>query len=156
MKLHSWAARWGIPLAAIAELQEVYGLNGTTGDTVGKSEAYAQSRIVLEAAHKGVRLWRNNVGVLEDRNGRPVRYGLMNESSAMNAVLKSPDLVGIRPVRIEQQHVGLVIGQFCAREAKEPGWHYSETEHELAQLRALELINAMGGDACFATGEGTI
>jgi hypothetical protein len=160
MKLHAWAARWNIPHAAIVELQGMYGLNGTPGDdgaaVKGKSEAYAQSQVVLEAARKGVRIWRNNVGVLEDKTGRPVRYGLANQSKEINAVLKSGDLIGIRPVVITPALVGHTIGQFVSREIKEPGWHYTETEREAAQLRWAELINSLGGDACFATGEGTL
>lgn len=159
MKLYAWAARWGIPPQAIAELCDVYGLDGTPGDASfagKKSEAFAQSQIVLEGARKGVRLWRNNVGVLEDRTGRPVRYGLANQSKQENEVIKSGDLIGIRPVAITPAHVGQVIGQFVSREAKEPGWKYSETPRELAQLRWAEMINSLGGDACFATGEGTL
>lgn len=156
MKLHAWAARWRIPLDAIQELQNLYGLDGTANDRAGKSEAFAQSQVVLEGARKGVRLWRNNVGVLEDKTGRPVRYGLANQSKEINAVLKSGDLIGIRPVLITPSHVGHTFGQFVSREIKEPGWHYAETEREVAQLRWAELINSLGGDACFATGEGTL
>lgn len=156
MRLYEWAARWGIPLAAIAELKDVYALDGTPDDRVGKSEAYAQSQVVLEGARKGVRLWRNNVGVLEDRNGRPVRYGLANRDKAENELIKSGDLIGIRPVLITPDLVGATLGQFVSREIKEPGWTYAETEREVAQLRWAELICALGGDAAFATGEGSL
>lgn len=158
MNLHAWAARWGIPIQAIAELQASLGLDGTPGDEphVGKSEAFAQSQVMLEAASKGIRLWRNNVGVLPDKTGRPVRYGLANQSKAMNELIKSSDLIGIRPVTITAAHVGLVLGQFVGREMKEPGWHYSGTEREEAQLRWAELICSLGGDASFATGEGSL
>lgn len=158
MNLYSWAFRWGVPAQAIADLRVTLGLEGTLGEAqhVGKSEAFAQSQVVLEAAHKGVRLWRNNVGVLLDKTGRPVRYGLANQSKEMNKLLKSSDLIGIRPVSITQAHVGLVLGQFVGREMKEPGWHYSGTEREEAQLRWAELICSLGGDAAFATGTGSL
>lgn len=159
MKLYAWAARWGIPLAAIQELQAVYGLDGTPGDEPyrgKKSESFAQSQVVLEGARKGVRLWRNNVGVLEDKTGRPVRYGLANQSKEQNAVIKSGDLIGIRPVLIVPEMVGVTIGQFVSREIKEPGWRYAETEREAAQLRWAEMVCALGGDAAFATGEGSL
>lgn len=157
MKLYAWAARWHIPLGAIAELKDVYALDGTPGDVaVGKSEAYAQSQVVLEGSRKGVRLWRNNVGVLEDANGRPVRFGLANQSSDINKIIKSGDLIGIRPVLITPALIGATIGQFVSREIKEPGWRYAETEREAAQLRWAEMICALGGDAAFATGEGSL
>lgn len=156
MKLHTWAARWHIPLAAIVELQNIYGMNGTADDRVGKSEAYAQSVVVLEGARKGVRLWRNNVGVLKDDTGRPVRYGLANRNSDENEIIKSGDLIGIRPMLITPDLVGATIGQFVSREIKEPGWRYAETEREVAQLRWAEMISALGGDAGFATGEGSL
>jgi len=156
VKLHTWAARWHIPLAAIVELQNIYGMNGTADDRVGKSEAYAQSVVVLEGARKGVRLWRNNVGVLKDDTGRPVRYGLANRNSDENEIIKSGDLIGIRPMLITPDLVGATIGQFVSREIKEPGWRYAETEREVAQLRWAEMISALGGDAGFATGEGSL
>ncbi|HWI05787.1 MAG TPA: hypothetical protein VNT52_18415 [Acidimicrobiales bacterium] len=157
--LYQWAARWGIPPAALAELQrECLGLEGTPGDDphVGKTESFSQSQIVLEAARKGVRLWRNNVGVLRDESGRPVRYGLANQSKQMNEIIKSGDLIGIRPVLVTPAHVGHVIGQFVSREAKAPGWHYSGRDREVAQLNWANLICSMGGDAAFATGEGSL
>lgn len=125
----------------------------TPGDMAGFCEAAIQQRIRQAAAMSGGILWRNNVGALPDARGVPVRYGLMNESPAMNARNKSPDLVGIRPVLIEPRHVGTVIGQFWARECKAAGWQFSGNAHELAQLNAINLINTYGGDANFTTGE---
>jgi hypothetical protein len=157
VNLYTWAARWQIPLAAIADLQAKCGLDGTPGiEATGKSEAFAQSQVVLEGARKGVRLFRNNVGVLEDRNGRPVRFGLANRTAEENAAIKSGDLIGIRPVTVTPAHVGTTLGVFVSREIKEPGWRYAGTEREVAQLRWAELILACGGDAGFATGEGSL
>lgn len=159
MKLYAWAARWRIPPQAIAELQTVYGLDGTPGDDEHagkKSEAFAQSQVVFEGAQKGIRLWRNNVGAFQDDTGRLIRYGLANDSKQLNAVVKSGDLIGIRPVRIGPEHVGQVIGQMVSREIKAPGWRYSETPREVAQLRWAEMIMSLGGDAGFATGPGSL
>lgn len=121
-----------------------------------KSEAAVQVAVRLEAARKGVALWRNNVGVLLDRRGVPVRYGLANDSSAVNANFKSADLIGIRPVLITPAHLGLTIGQFVSREVKAEGWRYTGDEREVAQLRWAELVLSLGGDAAFCTGEGTL
>lgn len=63
-------------------------------------------------------LWRNNVGVLIDKTGRPVRYGLANESKAMNNRYKSADLIGIRRVTITPDMVGSVVGVFMSVEVK--------------------------------------
>lgn len=143
-------------------LQELAGLFGMHGDhtlpaaAVGTSEAAVQSVVRLEAAHKGVRLFRNNVGVLTDENGRPVRYGLANDSKQVNEKIKSGDLIGWRPVLIEQRHVGQVIAQFVSRECKRVGWRYTGEGREVAQLAWAQLCVAGGGDAAFCTGEGTL
>jgi len=158
--LHEWAIAWRIPGAALQDLQHRLGLltppmtKATPG--YGKSEAYSSSAIRLEAGQKGVLLFRNNVGALKDASGRPVRYGLANDSAEVNDAIKSADLVGIRKVLITPQHVGYYVGQFVSREAKEPGWQYTGTEREVAQLAWLNLILANGGDAAFATGAGTL
>lgn len=80
-------------------------------------------------------LFRNIVGVsCLDANGRPVRYGLANESPDQNKVIKSADLIGIRPVLIEPRHVGHTIGQFVSREVKKGGWVYTGKGREAAQM----------------------
>lgn len=103
-----------------------------------------------------MRLWRNNVGGTYTEEGSFLRYGLANDSKQMNDAIKSHDLIGIRPVLIEQHHVGKIIGQFVSREVKAAGWKYRGTKREEAQLRWAELIASLGGDACFANGEGTL
>jgi len=107
----------------------------------------------LEASQKDIRLWRNNVGACKDERGNYFRYGLCNDSAKLNESIKSSDLIGIRPVRLPD---GRVIGQFVARECKRPGWKYSGTPRERAQLAFLELVRGMGGDAQFCTGVGTL
>lgn len=121
----------------------------------GISESASQAAVRLEASRLGIKLLRNNVGVLQDARGVPVRYGLANESHSVNAAVKSSDLIGWRPVLITQQHVGQVIGQFVSRECKRPGWKYSGTDREKAQLAWLTLVASGGGDASFCTGEGS-
>lgn len=153
----AWAARWGIPSAAMADLQtNLLGLDGTPGSPVGKSEAAVQNQVRLEASRKGGRLWRNNVGAGYSEDGSFMRWGLANDSANVNRVIKSADLIGLRPVLIAPEHVGLVLGQFVSREIKAAGWRYVGTDREVAQLNWCTLISALGGDACFATGEGTL
>lgn len=160
MTLHEWAAKWRIPYEAVADLQRQFGMDGT--DLGGlepnhaRNETGVAASIRVEAARKGLRLWRNNVGAMEDATGRHVRFGLANDSAAVNARIKSADLIGIRPVVIEAHMLGHTVGQFVSREVKAPGWHYIDTPREQAQKRWAELVVSLGGDACFATSEGTL
>lgn len=157
--LIQWAIRNGVSNNALAELRGIFGiespspLNPSNRDM---TEAAVQSRVRLEAAQKGLRLWRNNVGALLDSRGVPVRYGLANDSPQLNKVVKSGDLIGWRPVRITPAHVGTLLAQFVSRECKKPGWKFNGDEHERAQLRWAEAVMADGGDAAFCSGEGTL
>ncbi len=119
------------------------------------SESRVQSLVRLEGPRFDAKLWRNNVGVLTDADGRPVRYGLANDSRELNKVLKSSDLIGWRTIIITPDMVGLRIARFVARECKPEGWRFTGTDREVAQQAWIDLVNADGGDAAFATGEGT-
>lgn len=158
MNLYTWALKHHVSHAAIADLQELVGLNGMAlpDELEGRSEAALQTMVRLEAANKGMYLWRNNVGAGHLDNGSFLRWGLANESDKINKVFKSADLIGIRPVTITQTMVGQCIGQFVSREMKKADWKYSGTEAEVAQLAWANLILANGGDAGFATGPGTL
>lgn len=159
--LHDWAARHGVSAEALHDLQITLG-TGTPSTTdpaavrVIKSEAGVQNAVRMEASREGLRLFRNNVGALPAEHGRIVRFGLGNDSPAINAVLKSADLIGIRPLLIEPKHVGTRVGQFVSREIKSTDWRYTGSGRETAQLAWANLVNSLGGDATFATGEGTL
>lgn len=156
MMLEHWAAKHGVSTAALAELRQLMVATGTDPLPIaGVSEAAVQNQVRLEASKLGLRLWRNNVGVLTDERGVPVRYGLANDTPAMNKTIKSADLIGIRPILIQPHHVGTVIGQFVSREVKRVGWVYRGNAHEAAQLKWAELVNGLGGDATFAAGLGS-
>lgn len=115
-------------------------------------ESSVQQRVRLDASYNGETLWRNNVGVLVDLTGRPVRYGLANESAAENKLIKSSDCIGIKPTIITQEMVGYMIGRFLAVENKEEGWTFSEKdERAVAQARYHEIVRNAGGLAGFAT-----
>lgn len=149
MSLFTWATRHNISPQALAELTEIFGL--CPAEKSGLSESSIQTRVRLEASRMGARLWRNNSGV-DTSEGKHVRYGLSNESPQMNSVCKSSDLIGIKPVLITQEMIGSTIGQFMAREVKKGGWHYTGTPREVAQLKFLEIVNALGGDGKFTNG----
>lgn len=118
---------------------------------MSKSEKATQAEVMLGASRKGWLLWRNNSGVAVRQDGTPVRYGLANVSHKMNQVIKSSDLIGIRPVVITQEHIGMVIGQFVALETKKEGWEFKGNEHETAQKNFIDQINIKGGYACFVS-----
>lgn len=151
--LLEWAKRWGIPQCAIDDLFAE--CNFKPAKTQEGSETAVQTDVRLEASEKGKILWRNNVGVLFNEHGTPVRYGIANDTPAMNKTIKSSDLIGINPILIQPHHVGTIIGQFFVRETKKAGWSFKGTDHEIGQLRFLLLVQRFGGDAKFATGRGT-
>ena len=158
--LHEWAARWSIPAPCMADLVACMGVGVVppeppTPAPSNATEAWSQSMVRLEAPRYGIWLGRNNVGALLDKRGVPVRFGLGNESKQQNEVMKSGDLIGIRPVVVTASMVGCTIGQFVSRECKRPGWTYRGDAHEVAQANWAALVIKFGGDAKFATGEGS-
>lgn len=160
MNLEEWATDWKVPAAAVADLRRRMGIGTEAAPQLkvdGKpgSESRQQSLVRLDAAENRVWLTRNNVGVLIDKTGRPVRFGLANESKEQNEAVKSADLIGIRAVLIGPQHFGKVIGQLVSREVKHEGWVYTGDEHEVAQLAWANFILSKGGDAAFCTGPGS-
>jgi len=169
--LAEWAARWGIPSQALAELAACSIVEPDPDNLVGgKTEAYVQSAIRgIEAPSKGVFLWRNNVGagsIYRDDDlcdtcrmrlkKRPVRWGLANDSSRVNKVIKSADLIGIQRVLITSDMVGKYIGQFKSRECKSEDWQYTGTPEEQAQLAWATIINDNGGDAKIVKAVGSL
>lgn len=117
------------------------------------SEAEVQAAVRLEYARRGYRLWRNNVGVLTNANGTPIRYGLGNDSPAVNRRLKSSDLIGWRPVTIAPDMVGQTLAVFVSLECKPSGWKLTDgDERGQAQQRWLDMVRADGGEAAFMTG----
>lgn len=117
------------------------------------TEREVQTAVRLEYARRGYRLWRNNVGLLYDDTGRPVRFGLGNDSAALNAQIKSSDLIGWRPVVITPGHAGLTIAQFVSLEIKASDWHLTPGDKRAqAQKRWLDLVSGDGGEARFVTG----
>lgn len=90
--------------------------------------------LLLAASAQGVTLFRNNVGVLQDRAGHYVTYGL---------AVGSPDLIGWQPVTIGPEHLGRRLAQFVGIEAKTETGRLSEPQR--AFLGALERAGAVSG-----------
>jgi len=145
-QLIEWANRWALPLEALADLRAALNADDVeVGAMAGRSEAAVQNNTRLRAAKLGGRLWRNNKGAYKDEHGNFIRYGLANDTPALSKVLKSSDLIGIYPLRIEAAHVGSIVGQFWAVECKEGNWTGVRGEHEEAQLAFGRLVVANGG-----------
>lgn len=66
--------------------------------------------ILLECGSGATRLFRNNVGVLQDRNGQHIRYGVCNPGGS--------DLIGWTKVVITPEMVGQTVAVFTAVETK--------------------------------------
>lgn len=107
-----------------------------------KSEASVLNDVRLRAARKGLRLFRNNVGVLVDATGRPVRFGLANDSPALNKALKSADLIGYETLTITADMVGQRIARFLSVECKAPGGRIHPGQQAWA-----DLVTSEGGRA---------
>ena len=138
-----WAAAYGIPPAALADLTARLTLSEHPAAEAGRSEAAVQADIRLAASQRGdLVLWRNNSGAYQNDQGQWVRYGLNNESAQQNKRMKSADLIGIhRP-----------SGRFVSIEVKRPGWKHSDaSERDRAQAAWAATVAAMGGVALRVT-----
>ena len=154
--LHEWAARNGVSPKAMAELSQLLFQPDLAYPKApeGSKENWVQNQIRMMAPQRGAILMRNNCGALKDEKGRIVRFGLYNDSAAMNSVMKSADLIGGYKLLIKPEHVGKTVLQFMSVECKRPGWVFNKNnEHELAQQRWANYILSSGGIACFSTGE---
>jgi hypothetical protein len=156
--LSQWALKWGVPFEAVQDLRQQFGTatDPARAPTIGRSEAAVQNLVRLEASRNGGRMWRNNRGACYDEHGNFIRYGLANDSKQLDKIIKSSDLIGVKPVAITPAHIGQTLGVFVSREVKPADWRYTGTPRERAQLAWLELIASLGGDAAFASGEGTL
>ncbi len=155
--IYQWAIRNCVSVQALKELEIIFGIEDPPpGQSEVHTEVYVQSLVRLEAGRKGLKLWRNNVGVLMNEQGTPVRYGLGNDSPKLNKILKSGDLIGWRPILIKPEHIGHRIAQFVSRECKKPSWIFTGSERETAQLKWIQSVCMDGGDASFVTGEGSL
>lgn len=93
-------------------------------------------RLLYEKSSR-VRLFRNNVGVLPDKRGGYVKYGLCTGSS---------DLIGWRATEFCCGRCGNilpVVAVFTAIEIKRPGC--TPTEDQDAFLRAVKLAGGISG-----------
>lgn len=152
--LIEWANRWQIPPQALEELCSAALYLEVPKDA--SAEARVQSEIRLKAARAGKYLFRNNVGAGKLASGSFVRFGLGNDSVALNAKFKSADLIGIERVQVTQEMVGSHIGRFLSVECKRRDWKLAGTLEECAQVAWATLINAQGGRAIITNTDGSV
>lgn len=91
-------------------------------------------RIMLAASRATGRLFRNNVGVLQDAEGRYVAYGVGGKGGS--------DLLGWETIEVTPDMVGTKVAVFCAIEVKRPG--ESATPE---QLDFINMVVSAGGRA---------
>jgi hypothetical protein len=103
------------------------------------SETALLGRLLIRCSQLGARLFRNNVGRLQDARGRWVQYGLCVGSS---------DLIGYVPVVIQPEHVGQTLAVFLAIECKSAMGTLRPDQRQF-----LSVVKQHGGIACIARSE---
>lgn len=88
-----------------------------------KPERVVLSECLIELSRLGARVFRNNTGLLYDKQGRPVKFGLCVGSS---------DIIGI------------YNGRFLAVECKATG---KRVKPDSAQDKFIKMIRSQGGIA---------
>lgn len=97
------------------------------------SESQVVQAVRAQLSNGDVRLFRNNSGALQDRNGTWVRYGLAVGSS---------DLIGLKSIVITEDMVGKRVAIFVALEGKA---QYAKTTDE--QEAFIAMVRDKGGIA---------
>jgi len=101
------------------------------------AETKVQREIMLDMSVNGHRGFRNNVGVLRDKTGAYVRYGLGNGTS---------DIIGFTSVEITSEMVGKRVAIFTAIEVKQDDKSVVRDNQE----KFIALVRKKGGIAGLA------
>jgi hypothetical protein len=166
LSFEGWAMQYPEAARALAETCGGFPML-PAADNTEADESTAQRSARLSIARAGAMSWRNNVGALPTKTRHecpscrfkfeetrpPLRYGLANDSAALNKRVKSSDLILAIPRIIQPRDVGKKFAQFGAVECKRAGWKYTGNEREAAQLAFLSIVAELGGFATFSTGE---
>ncbi len=105
------------------------------------NESVVLRSTMLSLTADGFRVFRNNVGVLQDAEGRYIRYGVCNPGGS--------DLIGWKTVEVTPEMVGKRVAVFTAVECKYKGRLTPE------QITFLGAVSKAGGIARVA-GEDSI
>ena len=118
------------------------------------TEQAVQQECRYLAPMHGMFLGRNNSGAVDPKRPitAPVRFGWCNDSSKLNAVFKTPDLIGWTSVMVTPEMVGTKVAVFTGIEVKDPNWSLKlGDKHAQAQGACLAKILDSGGYAAFVT-----
>lgn len=108
------------------------------------TEAPVVKNVMMEASRIGLRLLRNNRG----------QFYTMDKKRIVRAGLEAPgssDLIGITPVKITKEMVGITLGVFTAGECKKPGWTKPTDGREQRQADFITIVESFGGIGFFIT-----
>lgn len=97
-----------------------------------RDESHLIADILLACGIGDTRLFRNNVGVLQDRNGQHIRYGVCNPGGS--------DLIGWTKVTVTPEMVGQTLAVFTAVETKTATGRVTPE-----QERFLQAVAGSGG-----------
>ena len=97
------------------------------------SEKRIEQDIMLSVSKQGGAIFKNAVGLVQQRDGSTLRYGLCKGSS---------DLIGIQPVTITADMVGKTVGVFIAIEVKKDRHGYKATD---GQTQFIDMVKKKGG-----------
>lgn len=128
------------------------------------SEAPVVKRVMLEASRIGSRLLRNNRGQFYTIDGvqRLIAAAKSGEVKSMVEAMKrlrvtragleapgSSDLVGVHPLKITPEMVGMTLGVLLIAECKAPGWVGPSDAHEIEQAHFIHTMNGFGAIGFF-------
>lgn len=102
------------------------------------AETTLADKLQTMAPKLGAKLWRNTVGMTQNKHGQWITYGLAKNSS---------DLVGYVQKTITAEMVGTKVAVFLAVELKKPGRDTTQKDRRRRQKAWLADIVAAGGIA---------
>ena len=100
-------------------------------------------KIMLSLSEHGVRLFRNNCGMLKDERGNFIRYGVCNPGGS--------DLIGWTSIVVTPEMFGKRVAIFTAIEAK-----MGDTQTTPEQQSFIAAVNLAGGVAVIAREEDSV
>lgn len=150
MNYQEWVTRY--PEAAAALAGVVFAPVDAPNTALTEQAVQQECRFV--GAGQGMWLLRNNSGAFNPKQppSPGTRWGLGNDSSKINAVMKSSDLIGCTEFVIPPHWVGRKVAVMTAIEVKDPNWHLTPGDKRAqAQAAFMNKVTAMGGLSGFVT-----